>query len=120
MLDVALGRLDAVVVGAPVGDGLFDGFGFELLGEGAVGEGGDLFVGGEAEGDELADGELVEVGKSFAGTSEARRRRSSRRMMRSCSLRSLMRHLKARTKSASETMMDQWPSRVVGQKWMAT
>lgn len=59
--------LDAMVVGAPVGDGLFDGFGFELLGEGTVSEGGDLFVGGEAERDELANGELVEVGKIVCG-----------------------------------------------------
>ena len=31
--------LDAVVVGAPLGDGLFDGLGLEVLGEGFVDEG---------------------------------------------------------------------------------
>lgn len=39
---------DAVVVGAPVDDALFDGFGFEALGDGLVDEGGKLGVGGEA------------------------------------------------------------------------
>jgi hypothetical protein len=60
-------RLDAVVVGAPVGDALLDGVGFEILGEGAVDEGRDLGVGGEAEGDELPDVELVEVGEVGGG-----------------------------------------------------
>ena len=55
--------LDAVMVGTPVGDGLFDGFGLEFLGERAVSQGGDLFVGGEAEGDKLTDGEVVDVGE---------------------------------------------------------
>jgi hypothetical protein len=53
--------LDAVIVGAPVGDMLFDGFGFEALGEGFVDEGGKLVVGGEAEGDELLRGEFLDV-----------------------------------------------------------
>jgi len=51
-----------VVVGAPVDDVLFDGFGFEALGEGLVDEGGKLGVGGEAEGDDLLDVELLDVG----------------------------------------------------------
>lgn len=59
--------LDAVVVGAPVGDGLFDGFRLEPLGEGAVGERGELFVGGEAEGDGLLEGEIFEVGEGVGG-----------------------------------------------------
>lgn len=50
-----------MVVGTPVGNGLLDGFWLEFLGEGAVGESADFFVGGEAEGDELPDGELVDV-----------------------------------------------------------
>jgi hypothetical protein len=56
-------QLDAVVVGAPVDDALFDGFGFEILGDGLVDEGGKLGVGGEAEGDDLLDVELVSVGE---------------------------------------------------------
>lgn len=55
--------LDAVVVGAPVGDVLLDGFGFEALGDGFVDEGGKLGVGGEAEGDDLLDVELLDVGE---------------------------------------------------------
>lgn len=55
--------LDAVVVGAPVDDVLFDGFGFEALGDGLVNEGGKLGVGGEAEGDDLLDVELLDVGE---------------------------------------------------------
>ena len=54
--------LDAVVVGAPVDDVLFDGFGFEALGDGFVDESGKLGVGGEAEGDDLLDVELLDVG----------------------------------------------------------
>jgi hypothetical protein len=54
-------RLNPVVVGAPVDDALLDGFGFEALGEGGVGEGGEFGVGGEAERDELAGGEVVDV-----------------------------------------------------------
>jgi hypothetical protein len=50
------------VVGAPVDDAGFDGLGFEVLGEGLVDECGDLVVGGEAQGDELAAGEFVDVG----------------------------------------------------------
>jgi len=55
--------LNALVVGAPVDYGFFDGFLVELLREGAVGERGDLSVGGETKCDELLDGELVYVGK---------------------------------------------------------
>lgn len=51
------------MVGPPVDDALLDGFGFEVLGEGAMHQGGEFGVGGEAEGDELAGGELVDVGK---------------------------------------------------------
>ena len=58
--------LDAVVVTAPVDDTLLDGFGLEVLGEGLADERGELVVGGEAEGDELFDGELIDVG-SFLG-----------------------------------------------------
>jgi hypothetical protein len=54
--------LDAVVVGAPVDDVLFDGFGFEALGDGFVDEGGKLGVGGETESDDLLDVELLDVG----------------------------------------------------------
>ena len=54
--------LDAVVVGAPVDDGLFDGLGVELLVGGFEREGCDLGVRGEAEGDELAGGELGDPG----------------------------------------------------------
>jgi hypothetical protein len=53
--------LDAIVIGAPGDDALLDGFGFEVLGKGLVDESGKLGVGGETEGDELADGELVDV-----------------------------------------------------------
>jgi hypothetical protein len=53
--------LGAVVVGAPVGDVLLDGFGLKSFGKGFVDEGGEFGVGGEAEGDELLDGELVDV-----------------------------------------------------------
>lgn len=44
-------QLDAEVVGSPVDDALLDGFRFEALGDGFVGEGGQFFVGGEAKGD---------------------------------------------------------------------
>ena len=54
---------DAVVVGAPVDDVLFDGFGFEALGDGLVDEGGKFGVGGEAEGDDLLDVEFLDVGE---------------------------------------------------------
>ncbi len=56
-----------MIVGAPVDDALLDGFGFEVLGEGFADEGGELGVGGEAEGDELGDGELVDVGAVLGG-----------------------------------------------------
>ena len=39
--------LDAVVVGAPVGDVFFDCLGFEALGEGLVDQGWEFGVGGE-------------------------------------------------------------------------
>ena len=65
-LDTLFG-LDAVVVGAPGGDALFDGLGLEVLSEGSVGEGGELGVGGETERDELLDGELVDVGAVGCG-----------------------------------------------------
>jgi len=48
--------LDAVVVGAPCNDGLFDLLTVEVLGDGALGQGGDFGVGREAEADELFDG----------------------------------------------------------------
>ena len=51
-----------MVVGAPVDDVLFDGFGFEALGDGFVDKSGKLGVGGEAEGDDLLDVELLDVG----------------------------------------------------------
>jgi hypothetical protein len=57
----------AVVVGAPGGDALLDGFGLEVLGEGFVDQGGELGVGGETESDELLDGELVDVGAVGGG-----------------------------------------------------
>jgi len=46
-----------VVVGAPGGDALFDLFGGEVFGLGALGEGGEFGVGGEAEGYVLLHGE---------------------------------------------------------------
>jgi hypothetical protein len=52
-----------LVVGAPVDDVLLDGFGFEALSDGLVDEGGELGVGGEAEGDDLLDVELLNVGE---------------------------------------------------------
>lgn len=39
---------DALVVGAPVDDGLLDGLGVHVFGEGSVGEVGEFGVGGEA------------------------------------------------------------------------
>jgi hypothetical protein len=57
----------AIVVAAPVDDALLDGFGFEVLGEGFADECGELGVGGEAQGDELFDGELIDVGAIFGG-----------------------------------------------------
>jgi hypothetical protein len=58
---------DSMVVAAPVDDVLFDGFGFEVLGECFAGKSGKFVVGGEAEGDELFDGELIDVGALFGG-----------------------------------------------------
>jgi hypothetical protein len=60
-----------VVVGAPVDDVLLDGFGFEALGDGLVDEGRKLGVGGEAEGDDLLDVELLDVGE-ICGRKESR------------------------------------------------
>jgi hypothetical protein len=54
--------LDAVVVSSPVDDVLLDGFGLEVLGEGFADESGEFFVRGEAQGDQLLDAELVDVG----------------------------------------------------------
>ena len=59
--------LDAVVVGTPVDDGLLDSFRLHVFGEGLVGEFGEFGVGGEAKGDELGDGELVDVGAVGGG-----------------------------------------------------
>jgi len=51
-----------VVVGTPVDDGLLDGLWLHVFGEGSVGEFGEFVVGGEAKGNELSWGELVDVG----------------------------------------------------------
>jgi hypothetical protein len=59
--------LNAVVVGAPVDDALLDGLRFEVLSQGFADEGREFRVGGEAERDELFDGELVDVGAVFGG-----------------------------------------------------
>jgi len=53
-------ELDALVVGAPGSDGLLDLLAVEVFGDGAVGEGGYFGVGGEAEANELVDGEGVD------------------------------------------------------------
>lgn len=58
-----------MVVGAPVGDAFLDGFGLEVLGEGFLDKGGDFLVGSETQSDELAGGELVDVG-NLIGTEE--------------------------------------------------
>jgi hypothetical protein len=50
-----------VVVAAPIDDGLLDGFWLHIFGESLVGECGEFVVGGEAKGDELGGGELVDV-----------------------------------------------------------
>lgn len=50
-----------MVVGAPVDDGFLDGLWLHVFGEGLVGECGEFVVGGEAKGDELTGGELVDV-----------------------------------------------------------
>ena len=50
-----------MVVAAPVDDGLLDGLGFHVFGEGLMGECGEFVVGGEAKGDELSGGELTDV-----------------------------------------------------------
>jgi len=52
--------LDALIVGAPVDDGLLDLFAVEVFGYSALGEGGYFGVGGEAEADVLVDGEGVD------------------------------------------------------------
>jgi hypothetical protein len=51
-----------VVVAAPVNDGLLDSLGLHVFGQGAMGEFGKLVVGGEAKGDKLSGGELVDMG----------------------------------------------------------
>jgi hypothetical protein len=56
-----------VVVGTPVDDGLLDSLRLHVFGEGLVGEFGKFGVGGEAKGDELGDGELVDVGAVGGG-----------------------------------------------------
>jgi hypothetical protein len=56
-----------VVVASPVDDAFLDGLGFEVLGEGSVSQRGEFVVGGEAEGDELFDGELIDMGAIFGG-----------------------------------------------------
>jgi len=60
-------RLNAVVVGTPVDDGLLASLRLHVFGEGLVGESGEFGVGGEAKGDELGDGELVDVGAIGGG-----------------------------------------------------
>ena len=55
------------MVGTPVDDGLFDSLRLHVFGEGLVGEFGEFGVGGEAKGDELGDGELVDVGAVGGG-----------------------------------------------------
>ena len=60
-------RLDAMVVASPVDDARLDGFWLEVLGEGLADQCGKFVVGGEAEGDELFDGELVDVGTILGG-----------------------------------------------------
>jgi hypothetical protein len=59
--------LNAVVVASPVDDALLDGLGLEVLGEGLADESGEFVVGGEAEGDQLFDRELIDVGAIFGG-----------------------------------------------------
>lgn len=54
-------RLDAVVIGTPVDDGILDGFLIHVFCEGSVGELGEFVIGGEAEADELGDGELINM-----------------------------------------------------------
>jgi hypothetical protein len=56
-----------VVVGTPVDDGLFDGLRLHVLGEGLVDEGREFGVGREAQGDELFDGEFVDVAEVGGG-----------------------------------------------------
>lgn len=70
-LTVGVVPLDALVVGAPALDGGLDGFGFEVLSDGAAGESGKLGVGREAECDELAGGEGVQFDE-FRGRAERR------------------------------------------------
>jgi len=62
---------DAEVVGAPGLNAGFDLLFGEVLAEGTFGEGGELGVGGEAEGDELALGEGVGGGVGHAESGEA-------------------------------------------------
>jgi hypothetical protein len=60
LLPISYFLLYAVVVRAPVGDTLLDLLAVEVFGYGALGEGGDFGVGGEAEAYELVDGEGVD------------------------------------------------------------
>jgi hypothetical protein len=53
---------DAEVVGAPFVDDFLDVFFGEVFVEGAFDQGWELVVGGEAEGDDLADGEGLAAG----------------------------------------------------------
>jgi hypothetical protein len=59
--------LDALVVGAPVGDGFLDLLAGEVFGDGALSEGGDFGVGGETEADVLVDGEGVDEAELIFG-----------------------------------------------------
>ena len=66
-LTARLDSLDAVVVAAPVDDARFDGLWLQVLGEGFAEESGKLVIGGEAEGNELFHGEIVDVSAFFGG-----------------------------------------------------
>lgn len=56
-----------MVIATPVDDTSFNVFGLEVLGERFTEERREFAVGGEAEGNELFDGELVDVGAFFGG-----------------------------------------------------
>jgi hypothetical protein len=55
-------ELNSFVVGAPGGDAFLDLLGGQAFRDGLFGEGGEFGVGGEAEADQLACGELVNDG----------------------------------------------------------
>ena len=59
--------LDALVVGAPSDNSLLDLLAVQVFGDGALGEGGDFGVGGEAEADVLIDGEGVDEAELVFG-----------------------------------------------------